>query len=413
MITIAVIGAGQRGKDLYAEYVVNHLDDVKVVGVAEPIKERREYMRVKHHIEDQYVFHSWDELLAVDKFCDAVLICTNDDLHYEPTKVALEKGYHVLLEKPMTNRLEEVDKLEELAKQHPNQVFMICHVLRYTPFFSTIKELLNKGVIGELMSIQHNENIGYWHMGHSFVRGNWRRSDETSPIILAKSCHDFDILNYLVGSKCTYVSSFGSLKHFKKECQPSKASERCFDCSIEAECPYSAYKLYHRYRGTWPATVISEEQSVEAIEKALKEGPYGRCVYACDNNVADHQVTILEYENGVNVTFNMCAFTEEMNRTIKLMGSHGDIRAHMGLNTIELNVFGKASQQISMEDVTGHIGHGGGDVRLLDDFISAIKDYSQGKEHEAKTTALASLESHRMAFAAEESRLTHRTISLK
>lgn len=414
MIKVAVIGAGQRGKDTYADYVLKGMEGVEVVGVAEPIRERREYMKNHHHLRDEFLFESWEQLLAIDKFCDAVLICTNDDMHYEPAKLALEKGYHILLEKPMTNTLEEVDKLENLAINYPNQVFMVCHVLRYTPFFSTIKRLIDEGAIGKIASIQHNENIGYYHMAHSFVRGNWRNSVETSLIILAKSCHDFDILNFLVGAKCIKIASFGNLQHFKKECMPLKASSRCIDCLIESDCPYSALKLYPQNIGKWPTSVITENQTEEGVKEALAHGPYGRCVYCCDNDVMDHQVTILEFENGVSATFNLSAFTHEVTRTIKIMGSKGEIRGHMGFNQIEVYDF--LTKQVEViepkDDISGHKGHGGGDSRLLQDFVDAVEDYLNGKKHEAKTSALVSLESHRMAFAADESRLTQQVILL-
>lgn len=414
MIKVAIIGAGQRGKDTYADYVLKGMDGIEVVGVAEPIEERRDYMKEHHHLRDEYVFESWDQLLAIDKFCDAVLICTNDDMHYEPAKLALEKGYHILLEKPMTNTLEEVDKLENLARKYPNQVFMVCHVLRYTPFFSTIKRLIDEGVIGEVASIQHNENIGYYHMAHSFVRGNWRNSMETSPIILAKSCHDFDILNFLVGAKCTKVASFGKLQHFKKECMPIEASSRCVECQIESGCPYSALKLYPQNIGQWPTSVITENQTEEGVKEALENGRYGRCVYCCDNDVMDHQVTILEFENGVSATFNLSAFTHEVTRTIKIMGSRGEIRGHMGFNQIEVYDFLTKEVQViePKDDISGHRGHGGGDSRLLQDFVDAVADNLKGQRHEAKTSALVSLESHRMAFAADESRLTNQIILL-
>lgn len=412
MITVAIIGAGQRGKDTYADYILRGMDGVQLVGVAEPIEERREYMKVTHHLREDYVFSSYDELLAVPKFCDAVLICTNDEMHYEPAKLALEKGYHILLEKPMTNTLEEVEKLEILAQKYEKQVFMVCHVLRYTPFFSTIKQLIDEGSIGDVMSIQHNENIGYYHMAHSFVRGNWRNSVETSPIILAKSCHDFDILNFLVNSKCSKLASFGKLGHFRKENMPIDAAPRCLDCGDESGCPYSAVKLYPKHIGHWPTTVITEDQTEAGVQKALLEGPYGRCVYCCDNDVADHQVTILEFENGVSATFNLSAFTEEITRTIKVMGSTGEIRGHMGRNEIDVYDF-KTNTVKHIEptdDISGHKGHGGGDSRLLSDFIAAVQDYLNGFRHESKTSALVSLESHRMAFAAEQSRLTNQVI---
>ena len=199
-ITVAIIGAGARGMHAYAPYFKQHEELGKVVAVAEPHDIRRDICVKEHNIDSENVFKTWEELLEKDRLADAIIIANNDESHYEPTKIALEKGYHVLLEKPMSNKLEDIVKLGELAKKYPNQVFMICHVLRYTTFFSKLKEIVDSKELGELVSIQHNENIGYWHFAHSFTRGNWRNSDETSPLILAKSCHDMDIFCLLYTS---------------------------------------------------------------------------------------------------------------------------------------------------------------------------------------------------------------------
>lgn len=406
-VKIAVIGAGDRGKDRYGAYALQNSEHVEFVAVAEPNPLKREDFVRQHGVVESNVFTTWEDLLAVDKLADGVIIATQDDMHYEPTKLALEKGYDVLLEKPMSNDLTETVKLGELAKKYDN-TFMICHVLRYTTFFSKIKSMIEEGVIGDVMSIQHNENIAFYHMAHSFVRGNWRNSDESSPIILAKSCHDMDIILYLVGDRCKSISSFGELGHFTEDNQPQGASDRCLTCPIEVSCPYSAKKLYYLCLGHWPTTVITDIQTEEAVTEALENGPYGRCVYKCDNNVCDHQVTNMVFENGVTATFNLSAFTDKQNRTLKVMGTKGEIRGVDTLNQIELRLFGDENYQIIEPEVVQG-GHGGGDTGIMDDFVSLLK----GQEGKALTSAEISVESHVMAFAAEESRVTGQTVNIK
>ena len=404
--TIAIIGAGQRGKDVYSELIAKYHSNVKIVAVAEPDEHKRAEMVNRFNIKPQLTFKCWSELLAQPKLCDAVIIATPDDVHFEPAKLAINKGYHVLLEKPMSNNLLECAKLGELARQN-NQVFVIGHVLRYTPFFSKLKKLLAEKVIGELLTIQHNENIGYFHFAHSFVRGLWRSAKTSSPLILAKSCHDMDILLWLVGKDCLSISSFGHLSHFKRSQAPKNAGSRCVSCKIEDSCPYSAKKIYYPNIGKWPTSVISNEQTEEAVIKSLHTGDYGKCVYDSENDVVDHQVTIMQFENNITATFNLSAFTTEVNRTIKLMGTHGEIRAHMLKNEIEVSIFGQPKKQvIHPEKAVG--GHGGGDGGLTSDFISLLKE----KSGKALTSADKSVQSHIMAFAAEHSRVTGQTVKI-
>lgn len=259
----------------------------------------------------------------------------------------------------------ECIRMGERARQS-GLVFSICHVLRYTRFFGTIKQMLEEGRIGRLMSIQHNENVGYWHQAHSFVRGNWRNADETSPMILAKSCHDMDILLWLAGDSCTNVASFGSLSHFTPENAPAGAPKRCLDgCPAAEDCLYYAPKTYLTDEDNWMKLAISGDQSYEGRLKAIQEGPYGRCVYHCDNNVVDHQVVSMEFRNEVTAVFTMSAFTKECSRMIKLMGTEGEIRGAMEKNEIELIRFDRNEpEQISLEAPGGHAGHGGGDEGL-------------------------------------------------
>ena len=411
-ITVAIVGAGARGMHAYAPYLKENPELGEVVAVAEPHELRRDICKKEYNINDVNVFETWEDLLDKDRLADAIIIANNDESHYEPTKLALEKGYHILLEKPMSNKLEDIVRLGELAKEFPNQVFMICHVLRYTTFFSKLKEIVNSKELGELVSIQHNENIGYWHFAHSFTRGNWRNSNETSPLILAKSCHDMDILLWLTNKKCISVSSFGYLTHMRVKNFKDGMAERCLDCKDEVEknCPYSAKKLYLSEKPIF-AKIVHPIPTKENLKEALRNGPYGRCVYKCDNNVVDHMVTILEFEDEVTATFNLSAFTEECNRTIKLMFTHGEVGGNHVKNTIEVKRFKKYGQNtietITPEEVVG--GHGGGDHGIMEDFVKLVSENGG----EGKTSATKSVESHIMAFAAEHSRLNKEVVDVQ
>jgi len=407
-VTVALIGAGLRGQG-YAEYALNRPDEMQVVAVADPNPSRRERMRRNHGLEDRLCFADWRELLAQPKLADAVLICTQDKMHYEPTMLALAAGYHVLLEKPMSPDPLECIAMGERAKEL-GLVFSICHVLRYTPFFGTLKRLIEEGKIGRLLSIQHNENVGYWHQAHSFVRGNWRNSAESSPMILAKSCHDMDILLWLAGADCKAVSSSGALSHFKAEHAPEGAPERCTDgCPVSDTCLYYAPAIYLAEDPGWLGAAISDDPSYEARLKALKEGPYGRCVYRCDNDVVDHQVVNLEFENEVTAAFTMTAFTNDVSRTLKLMGTEGEIRASMETGDIELIRFGSGKRErIPLEGATD-AGHGGGDRGIVGDFVRLVREGGKGK---GLTAAEHSVQSHLMAFAAEHSRVHREVVRL-
>lgn len=410
-VTLTLLGAGQRGMGAYAPYALEYPDEVEFVAVEETDEERRNKFKELHKIKEENCFTTWEELLEKPKMSDAILICTMDDMHYEPTMKALEKGYHVLLEKPMSNNPLECVEMGDYAEKN-NRVFSICHVLRYTPFFSTIKEILDEGRIGDIISIQHIENVAYWHQAHSFVRGNWRNSEETSPMILQKSCHDMDIFSWLVGSKCTNISSFGSLTHFTKENAPEGAPLRCLDgCPARNECAFYAPKIYIDWKDNWQAdvlrSVVSNDTSHEGLLKALREGPYGRCVYHCDNNVVDHQVVNMEFENKVTVAFTMCAFTYEGGRGLKIMGTKGQIRGLSDENIIEITNFNTGTTDTIQVKASG--GHGGGDLGIMRDFIKLVKCNGEG---DSLTSASISVQSHLMAFAAEEARIKKKVINL-
>ncbi len=414
-VTLALIGAGERGIHAYAPYALNHPHEAAFVAVAEPKDDRRELFRKLHNIDEKMCFKSWEEMLEQPKLADAVVICTGDNMHFKPVIKAIEKGYHALLEKPMSNDPGECVTIGDYARKY-RRIVSVCHVLRYTSFFSTIKRLLDEGRIGRLISIQHNENVAFWHQAHSYVRGNWRNSVESSPMILSKSCHDMDIILWLAGADCTSISSFGSLAYFRSENAPEGAPCRCLDgCPAENECPYYAPKLYLKPKAEWPANAISLDTSIEARTKALKEGPYGRCVFHCDNDVVDHQVVNMEFENGVTAAFTMCAFTKDCNRTIKLMGTKAEIRGTLEGNEIEIRDFNTGNVEVILL-AESRYGHSGGDYGIMHDFVRILrdsKDQDSGEPAEGLTSAGISVQSHMMAFAAEKSRLDKRVIDLK
>lgn len=407
VIKAALIGAGNRGMFAYASYALKRPHEIQFIAIAEPDDERRQRFAQDHDIVPERQFSSWEDLLDQPKLCDALLICTQDAKHFEPTMKALDKGYHILLEKPMSPNPLETLQMAEKAEQM-DRMLTVCHVLRYSTYFSTLKELIDQKAIGDIVSIQWTENVGYYHQAHSFVRGNWRNSEESSPMILQKCCHDMDLLQWLIGANCTKVSSFGSLTYFKEENAPEGSTARCTDgCAIEHDCPYSAIKWYYNEKDEWPMNVVTLKPDLALRMKALKEGPYGRCVYRCDNDVVDHQVVNLEFDNEVTVAFTMSAFTKDQCRTFKIMGTTGEIRGTTLTNEIEINHFSGKREKIYPETVAG--GHGGSDTTMMRSFIRQVE---QNDIKGGRTSGLESAKSHLMTFAAEASRLSGKTIDM-
>lgn len=406
---LALIGAGQRGM-IYAEYAFVK-KNVEIVAVVEPHEERRKIACDKFGVKEENRFANVEEFFEKGKMCDAVILATMDKDHFAHTMAALDCGYDILLEKPISPNPGECLAISEKAKKL-GRTIIVCHVLRYTKFFSKLKEIVDSGELGKIVAIEHNENVGNFHIAHSFVRGNWRRSDETSPIIMQKSCHDMDILAWLVGSEAKKIASFGSLSHFKAENAPEGSAERCLDCKVADKCQYNAVRAYLPVRGGWPAVLLGSDQSEEGIMKALETSPYGRCVYHCDNDVCDNQVTIIEFKNGVNVSFTLSGFTNRMCRSIKIMCEYGEIRAVDDGDIIEVTRFNSNSvDEISKKvyrtaQVDGF--HGGGDSLLMEDFLQMV----EGTGGECKTAIERSIESHILAYAAEESRVTGKVIDI-
>lgn len=409
--TMVLIGAGNRGMYAYASYALRHPNELKFVAVAEPDTRRREEFCRLHGIAPQNAFSSWEELLAQPRLADAALIATQDQMHTGPALEALEKGYDVLLEKPMAVTPEECAAIQKKTEQ-TGRLLAVCHVLRYTRFFSQIRQLLQQGVIGRLVNIEHSENVAYWHFTHSYVRGPWRNSREASPVILAKCCHDMDILQWLADSRCKEVYSTGDLCHFSAQNATPDLPARCTDgCPDADSCPFNAARIYFEPHPD-PALVplirmVSFDPSPEARMEALRTGPYGRCVYRCDNDAADCQLVNLTFENGVRASFTMSAFTNENVRRIRLMGTDGEIRGVMEENWVEYYQF-STGRTVRIELPQSDFGHSGGDDELMRGFVRLLNG-----EGENRTSARMSTESHLISFAAETSRMEKRAVDFE
>lgn len=414
-ISIAIIGLGARGQH-YARCCKEFSAEAEIVAVADIIPERVEQMKAEFSLPAECCFTSGEALLEQERLADVMFICTQDREHFEPAMKAMKKGYHILLEKPVSPFPDEWRTLLKTAEEYKTKV-LVCHVLRYTPFYQELKRVIDTGIIGEIVSIQAMESVLWWHQAHSFVRGNWRNSDETSPMILQKCCHDIDILLWLMGKKCSRVTSMGNLFWFKSENAPVGAGERCVDCKAGTDCPYNAEKIYLENEKTgilkgnnqWPCDVLVPEPTPELIREAIANGPYGRCVYHCDNNVVDHQVVTMEMENGAVIDLTMCAFTTG-SRTVDIMGTKGEIKGIFSEHSFEIIPFGKSPIIYSTEQVSDGIkmeydpyDHGGGDKYLIRDMIDLLKGTSV--KGNTLTTLDKSLESHFVALAAEKSRV--------
>ena len=409
ILTVAILGLGSRGADSYGK-IINNDPRFNITAICDIRKEKVDRFEKEFGVEKNKCFYDEDSFFKA-KHADCLVIATQDADHVRHCLKALELGYDILLEKPITPVLDECYKLLEAQKKYGGKV-IVCHVLRYAPSFVSLANYLKSGTIGRLINIHAMEQVAYWHYCHSYARGNWRRSELTSPMIMAKCCHDLDLIQSYAGAKAKAITSFGQLNFFKKENQPEGASDRCSTCKYKDTCLYSAYRLYvDRWKengsleNVWPQNVITSTVPLteEAIKKAIEETYYGQCVFACDNNVVDTQTTNILFENGITANLLMTAFTKDVGRHYIFQGTEGEIDFDEIANKLTIRRFGGEDEVIpfaNLADVNG--GHGGGDQGIVEDMYKVF-----ALNEPAKTSLAESLESHIIAIKAEEDRLKH------
>jgi predicted dehydrogenase len=411
-VDAVLVGAGLRGSETYGRYAERHGERLRIVALAEPRTEARDALARRLGLPAAAQFADWRELFAGERRAPAAIIATSDHEHTGPALAALERGHHVLLEKPIAPTPEECSAIVDAAEQ-AGRILKIAHVLRYTVFYREVARILESGRLGRLLTIDMKEHIAHWHMTHSYVRGKFRNRAMAAPIILAKCCHDLDLLLWLAGQAPQRVVSFGALSHYRPEHAPPGAPERCSDgCPVQEQCPHDALRFYlgpddALARG-WPWSDVSPDPSREARRRALETGRYGRCVYHCDNDVPDHQTLLVAFADGLQATFTVQGHATHETRTIRVSGSEGELRGLLREGRIELSRHGSLEQE--QIDLAGReVGHFGGDQGLLDHFTDVV---ARGAIDEAHTSGRVSLASHMLGFAAERSRVEGRVIEL-
>lgn len=437
-IRLGILGAGARGSDTYGRWALEHSDRATLAAVADPLPHRRERLADAGRVAIEHRYPDWRDLIADASAIgvDAFVIALPDRLHAEATLAAVETGLPILLEKPAATTPEDLETLAIAARDRKVRIW-IGHVMRYQPFWLAIRRLVDSGAIGRLVTMRVEENIGFWHFAHSYVRGNWRNLATSSPMVLAKTCHDLDVIRWFAGEPPASVASAGSLTYFRPENAPEGAPGHCLDgCPAADSCPFYAPRYYVEAladRDGWPVALLGDDLSREGRLEALRRGPYGRCVFHSDNDVVDHQQTVVDFPGGLTATLSTSAFTGQNTRTVRLTGTAGEVAGNLRTGTLEVDLFSPTAVLPELPgalvgarftrppmghqvfelyagpvDAAGepdHRGHAGGDEALVDAFITSL----EGGET-AATDLEASLDSHRMAFAAERSRLEGRTI---
>ena len=417
-LSVIIIGAGNRG-NRYATHMCEMPDKYEIVGMADPQEARRRHFNETFGVPMENCYDSWETILQQPKMADIAVIATVDNMHLEPALMAIEKGYDLLLEKPVAQTAEECVRIATAAREKGVKV-LVCHVLRYTPFYGKIKQILMAGTIGEVVSVDQVEGIGNVHFSHSYVRGNWHSEEESAPMLLAKSCHDLDIIQWIIDKPCTQVSSFGSLKHFCPENAPEGAPVRCADgtCPVMETCPYNVIKHYYDFKTNTRREIITKGiaksfiPTDEEVMEALKTTDYGLCAYQANNDVLDHQVVNMEFAGGATATLNVNAFNKG-GRYTRIYGTKGELMAHAKDKEISVYTFeDKKTVNVPVTEVDETIngGHGGGDEGI----IRELYDYMSGNYTGFRAADIdISVKNHLIGFAAETARHEHTVMDVQ
>ena len=407
MVTVSIIGVGARGGEAYGMYINECKEKYNIVALCDLNPDKLKKYSAEFHVEEENCFLLEEEFFK-EKRSDVLVIATLDQDHIRVALKAIKLGYAILLEKPVSDKVDELLMLQETAKKY-RATIIVCHVLRYTVAIRKIKELIDANEIGDLVSFDDLEQVAYWHYAHSYVRGNWRSNENATPMIMAKCCHDLDLMQYFAESKCESLSSIGSLKHFKKENKPEGATERCLQCPHKDTCAYSAKRIYvdawkaNGQPQTWPYTVLTDKTvTEEELLQKLETTRYGECVFNGYNDVVDHQFVTANFANGVTANLNMMAFTQGGGRIMRFFGTEGEILYDEAADHITLKKFTNGTTVYKISQLTDDLsGHGGGDHRMIDAMYEVLTGNASG----ADTSLERSIESHLMAIAAEKSRL--------
>ncbi|MFG3338520.1 Gfo/Idh/MocA family protein [Glycomyces sp. NPDC048151] len=437
-IRLGILGAGARGSDTYGRWALERPGRASIAAVADPVPHRRDRLADAGGVPAAHRYPDWRDLVAdaAATGLDALVIALPDRLHIEAALAAVETGLPILLEKPAATTPEDLEALAEAARDRKARIW-VSHVMRYQPFWLAIRRIVDSGAVGRLVTMRIEENIGFWHYAHSYVRGNWRSLAVSSPMVLAKTCHDLDVIRWFAGESPATVASAGSLSYFRPENAPEGAPDHCLDgCPAADSCPFYAPRYYVAAladRDGWPVALLGDDPSPEGRLEALRRGPYGRCVFRCDNDVVDHQQTVVAFPGGLTATLSTSAFTGQNTRTVRLTGTAGEIAGNLRTGALEVDLFSptavlpvvpgaRAGTGFTREPMGHRVfeyyagpvdadgepddrGHSGGDAALIDAFVTAL----EGGESAASDLE-AALDSHRMAFAAERARLERRTI---
>jgi predicted dehydrogenase len=411
-ISAVLIGAGNRGRYVFGAYALRNPGRLRIVALAEPREERRRATAEEHGLTRDRVFADWRDLLAAQIEAQVAIVATGDTEHVEPTLAALAAGQHVLLEKPMALDAADCLRLVEAADR-AKRILQIGHVLRYMDFYARVQAIAASGQLGEIQIMDLREHVSYWHMAHSYVRGKFRNRELAAPFILAKSCHDLDLLAWIAGRPSAQLSSFGALGAYVPERAPAGAPDRCSaECPAQASCPWDAERFYltpeESVARHWPWSDLSVDPSREARRHALRSSPYGRCVFHCDNDVMDHQVVSVAFEGGLVGTLGVHGCATEERRTVRISGTHGELRGVMQTGLIEVSRHG-SSELETIRITASPFGHARGDRGLLDHFCDVV---ARDARDEVRASGRVALESHLLGFAAERARIEGRVVDM-
>ena len=402
-VKLAIIGTGLRGAYTYAPLVEKYKDKCEIVAFVENKKGRRDSFLEKYPVDEDMVFDNLNDFIAHEKVADAVIISHYDLLHYDTAQLALVRGYDVLVETPAANSLDGLVHLKEFSDKNSDRLFMVAYNNRYSSFYNKLQEIVDGGDLGNLVNISYNVDIGYKSFVHNYVRGNWRITSDTATIMLTNSCQDIDAMIKLSGGECEKVACFSDLRVFNWDNFNTKMSENCLRCLEEEGCPFSAKKMY-----------LNEDQFInksvhinptkENLEAILKEGPYGKCVFYCDNDVSDNLTSIFKFDNKVTANFNINAFTNESDKKIRLFFKEGEVEASYKDRQIKIKKFLNGEEQvlnIEEEDI---------DEKLFVDFINRVQD----NNYDSCVASVGEvIQSHVATFTAEFANVSSTVVDVK